>query len=90
MIDLHHKAKCLCDLRAGAIVYGLTYFVEVEWELAGDGAVEPSLDVGGPVLVQDVLATRVLLTNASHSVNRHSNDVRTESRQTDGRGRETT
>ena len=40
--------------------------VEVVGELAGDGAVEPGLEVGGPVLVQDVLAAGVLLADPGH------------------------
>lgn len=42
----------------------LTYLVEVEREFARDGAVEPSLEVGGPVLAEDVLATRVAFADA--------------------------
>lgn len=42
----------------------LTYFVEVERELARDGTVEPRLEVGGPVLAEDVLATRVTFADS--------------------------
>lgn len=45
----------------------LTNLIEVEGEFAGDGAVEPGLEVGGPVLRKDVLATGVLLANPCNS-----------------------
>lgn len=44
----------------------LTDLVEVEGEFPRDGAVEASLEVCGPVLCQDILATCVLLAHASH------------------------
>lgn len=44
-----------------------TDLVEVERELAGDGAVEPGLEIRGPVLRQDVLAAVVLLADARHA-----------------------
>ena len=47
--------------------WGLTDFVEVEGEFAGDGAVEASLEEGGPVLRQDVLAAVVLFADAGHA-----------------------
>ena len=40
--------------------------IEVVGELAGDGAVEPCLEVGGLVLVQDVLVAGVLLADLGH------------------------
>jgi 2-keto-4-pentenoate hydratase len=43
----------------------LTDLVEVEGKLAGDGAVEARLEVGRPVLAQDVLAASVFLADAA-------------------------
>jgi len=40
--------------------------VEVERELAGDAAVEPGLQVGGPVVGQQVLSTHILLAHAGN------------------------
>lgn len=42
----------------------LTYFIEVERELARDGTVESRLEVGCPVLAEDVLATCVAFADA--------------------------
>lgn len=48
--------------------WGLTYFVEVEGELAGDGTVEARLQERGPVLAQDVLAASVLLQHTHNNM----------------------
>lgn len=45
----------------------LTYFVEVERKLARDGTVESRLEVGCPVLAEDVLATCVAFADARNS-----------------------
>nr|CAD7404928.1 unnamed protein product [Timema cristinae] len=44
----------------------LTYLVKVEGEFPRNGAVESGLEVSGPVLTEDVLATRVLLADPGH------------------------
>lgn len=62
----------VCAGRKGRIELGLVRgqlvdvldFVEVKRKLARDAAVEARLQVGGPVLVQDVLAAGVLLADA--------------------------
>ncbi len=41
--------------------------VEEEWELPGDRAVQSGLEVGGPVLREDVLAANVALANAGNA-----------------------
>ncbi len=43
------------------------YLVEVVGELPGDGAVEPGLQVGRPILVEDVLAACVALADACNA-----------------------
>lgn len=45
----------------------LTDFVEVERVFAGYGTVEPSFQVSGPVVVENVLASRVLFAHSGHS-----------------------
>lgn len=41
--------------------------VEIEWNLTGDGTVEPSLQEGGPLVVELVGPAFVVLAHASHS-----------------------
>lgn len=45
----------------------LTDFVEVERIFAGYGTVEPSFQVSGPIVVEDVLAARVLFAHSGHA-----------------------
>lgn len=49
------------------IIKKLTYFIEVERELPRYAAVEPGLEVSGPVLAEYVLAARVALAHAGHA-----------------------
>lgn len=61
------SARRECGKEAALVVGQLVYrldLVEVEWELAGDAAVEAGLQVGGPIMGQQVLPTHILLANA--------------------------
>lgn len=42
-------------------------FIEIKWKLAGDAAVETSLQIRCPVLTENVFAAGVLLANASNT-----------------------
>lgn len=39
----------------------LTNFIKIEWKLSRNRTIEPSLEKGGPVFVQNILATSVSL-----------------------------
>lgn len=45
----------------------LTYFVEVEGKLSWNGTVEASLQVGDPILSENVPASSVFFANACHA-----------------------
>lgn len=45
----------------------LTNFVEVEWEFAGDGAVEARLQVRRPILRQNILSAGIVFTNPGYA-----------------------
>lgn len=42
-------------------------FIKVEGKFSGDGAVEPGLEIGGPVLAEDVFAPGVSFADSGHS-----------------------
>lgn len=53
-------------LVAGQLVDGLN-FVEIEWKLARNTAIQARLQIGGPVLAEDVLAASVFFADARDS-----------------------
>ena len=53
--------RLLSHLRSGLDL------VEVEGDVAGDGAVEPGLEEGGPSLLELVRAAAVVLADSGHS-----------------------
>lgn len=63
------KNACKQESRTSSNVCSgiLTYFVEIEGELAGNGTIESSFQVRGPILVEDMLATGVFLADTRHS-----------------------